>query len=567
MANQIVAMTYNVCFGCMLGSKGSTNYTRDGTALYIATHCYHNRNCLNNIKTTFDNVLSNSKYGSLDLVGIQEASKWQDIIEAISLKNLICISSREINEDMVSLYNPTKFTLDYVTSGNTKPGDGRPGQILLLTEKTTNEKYMFINVHFAHLQTKKQLEDSLDKIIKGLYVQGTGTNLDLVSTKGSITLDDKTIKSYNKVIFMGDTNDHGTVNLWKGFKINGETTKSIKPPNTCCVPESGKNYLRGTGGLNDSKLGDYILINDKLNFITNNEVPMGFNTNGSVFPTSDHLPVVAVINSAAAGPAAAPASWTPPRPPQPAPASWTPPRPPQPAPASWTPTTAPPPLPPRQAAAQEQITYNLKQEHVQKTLRLLNLPDDPNKSGNHILYGVQFKSSHNLKPNEDVHIIFNTDSDYVLIQMISNSNIKGYVNRNYLTPIPPPPETWGYHKLKSTDTPKTLRLTQDDKDPNMIPYDNKHKGKVINDEVNLQLIYDINSSPVNFVRSGKTYNLVRSLKGYTGYVNSAYLVRITSGGSRKKRTLKTKKNKSKKTKTKKTTRKVKKSRKRITRKK
>ena len=303
MANHIVALTYNVCFGCMLASKGNPNYKLDKTAEYIAKYCYHNRlivgkNCLNNIRTTINNVHSN--YGSLDLVGIQEASKWQDIILIRSLQNLICISSMGGSEDMVSLYNPKKFRLDYVTSGNTSYGnDGRPCQILLLNKNDTNEKYMFVNVHFGHHQNKTQLEDKLNRIIsQGLYTRGTGYNLNLVNTHQGIKLDDKTIKSYNKIIFMGDTNDHGK-DLWRGFKINGRTTKSIKPPYTCCVPEGRKTYLRKTSGKSDDdKYGDYILINDKLRFITNNGVPKNFNKRGLVFPTSDHLPVVAIIKSA-----------------------------------------------------------------------------------------------------------------------------------------------------------------------------------------------------------------------------------------------------------------------------
>ena len=96
---------------------------------------------------------------------------------------------------------------------------------------------------------------------------------------------------------MGDTNDHGK-DLWRGFKINGRTTKSIKPPYTCCVPEGRKTYLRKTSGKSDDdKYGDYILINDKLTYKIRNGVPIYFEKNGLVFPTSDHLPVVAIIKS------------------------------------------------------------------------------------------------------------------------------------------------------------------------------------------------------------------------------------------------------------------------------
>lgn len=117
MANHIVALTYNVCFGCMLASKGNPNYKLDKTAEYIAKYCYYNRlivgkNCLNNIRTTINNVRSN--YGSLDLVGIQEASKWQDIILIRSLQNLICISSMGGEEVKIWYHCITQKNLDWI---------------------------------------------------------------------------------------------------------------------------------------------------------------------------------------------------------------------------------------------------------------------------------------------------------------------------------------------------------------------------------------------------------------------------------------------------------------------
>ena len=130
---RIVAMTYNVCFGCMysdieLDDKG--NVKKTGTGVYDVTSreliktCTDKKNadenknnvCLSNIQDVFKKAKQN--FNGLDLVGIQEASNWDKLIEKSPLLDLAYINHKVESADMVSLYNKTKFNLDAFIVGN-----------------------------------------------------------------------------------------------------------------------------------------------------------------------------------------------------------------------------------------------------------------------------------------------------------------------------------------------------------------------------------------------------------------------------------------------------------------
>ena len=75
--DRIVAMSYNVCFGCMYSDANSA---KDLTSQTLAQHCVNTaiaqkKNvCLGNIQTVFQNA--ELEFGPLDLVGIQESTNW-----------------------------------------------------------------------------------------------------------------------------------------------------------------------------------------------------------------------------------------------------------------------------------------------------------------------------------------------------------------------------------------------------------------------------------------------------------------------------------------------------------
>ena len=269
---RIVAMTYNVCFGCMysdieLDDKG--NVTKTGTGVYDVTsreliktctdkkNANENKNnvCLSNIQDVFKKAKLN--FNGLDLVGIQEASNWDKLIEKSPLLDLAYINHKVESADMVSLYNKTKFNLDAFIVGNlskeefistktnlktdkrpfgilnidyTRTCDGRPYQLLFLTYKSSNKKYIFINIHNGHDNDRKKLIQALAKE-KRAFIPNAGTvsfknctyQEDLEKKKDAmmdpttytIQEDYKTTIDANiyEIIFMGDTNDK-KMKLW-----------------------------------------------------------------------------------------------------------------------------------------------------------------------------------------------------------------------------------------------------------------------------------------------------------------------------------------------------------------
>ena len=267
--NRIVAMTYNVCFGCMYsdfsikvdGSKtGKSQY--DVTSEKLVKLCSQEKTgkdtniCLNNIQTVFKNT--KSQFNGLDLVGIQEATNWDTLINTPSLTSLSYIHHKVESADMISLYNHNKFKLDAFIVGNLStemfkdisipdaPGieekykkegsnyrricDGRPYQLLFLTYKSSNKKYIFINIHNGHGNDRKKLIQALAKE-KRAFIPNAGTvsfknctyQEDLEKKKDAmmdpttytIQEDYKTTIDANiyEIIFMGDTNDK-KMKLW-----------------------------------------------------------------------------------------------------------------------------------------------------------------------------------------------------------------------------------------------------------------------------------------------------------------------------------------------------------------
>lgn len=102
--------------------------------------------------------------------------------------------------------------------------------------------------------------------------------------------------SVTTVIMAGDFNDHGNYNYWKEmdlFKhsniniIKNTVVKTLtQPPYTCCD-------VSRTWNNKDNMFGDYILVSSTYDI--NLKIPKNFNYDAQQFPTSDHLPIEAVL--------------------------------------------------------------------------------------------------------------------------------------------------------------------------------------------------------------------------------------------------------------------------------
>ena len=492
---RIVAMSYNVCFGCMFSNEKSIQNSTTNT---LSQHCVdeaikQNKNvCLGNIQLVFENAKID--FGSLDLVGIQESTNWIEIIKTPALNNLSYIHHKAKFEDMVSLYNSDIFNLDAFIVGNISISEGRPYQILFLTHKLSNKKYIFINIHNSHVSTPKTLANSLSQSTQAFVVNPNPNSQksfkDCEKTiKDTIDYIDTISKNKYDIIFMGDTNFHNEHNIWDKT-LNFTPLKQInvsvsscgkKPPNTCCV---GSNKLR-TSIDEDTMYGDYILISKNLKYEINNKIPT-FTYDATSFPTSDHLPIVSVIK-----------------------------------------------LP----SLQEQV-FNVN-DH--KILRLQNDISDPKP--NQYIKNNPFRGQ--LVDNSMMLVYPNgkiTNNNLVFVQAKNDPNKIGYVNFDYLEKSKD-----NEYKLKNTLS-KTLRLQNYKNDPNNPNESNLYpfKGMTINNIDRLCFPNgNITDIGLVIVQNEIDPNII-------GYIQHKYLKHVINGGRiRTRKSIKQNKTNNKKKKTKK----------------
>jgi len=489
---RIVAMSYNVCFGCMYSNENSF---KNSTTNTLSQHCvdeaikYNKNVCLDNIQKVFQNA--EQEFYSLDLVGIQESTNWETIIKTPALEKLSYIHHKAGSEDMISLYNSVIFNLDAFIVGNISKSEGRPYQILFLTHILSNKKYIFINIHNSHRSNPETLANSLSQSTQAFVVKQNPQKSFKDCEKIKNTNDYIDTISQNKydIIFMGDTNFHNKNNIWDKT-LNFTPLKQInvsvsscgkQPPNTCCV---GSNKLR-TRINKDTMYGDYILISKNLKYEINNIIPL-FNYDATSFPTSDHLPIVSVIK-----------------------------------------------LP----SLQEQV-FNVN-DH--KILRLQNDISDPdlNKeiNGNPFRGKLVKRNTNLVYPNGKI-----TNNNLVFVQAKNDPNKIGYVNFDYLEKSKD-----NEYKLKNKLT-KTLRLQNYTNDPNNPNESKLYPFKGMNITYNDILCFpngNITTNKLVIVQNVDDPNII-------GYIRHEYLKHVINGCRiRTRKSIKQNKTNNKKKKTKK----------------
>lgn len=259
----IKVLSYNISFQAMIGKA-------IGTVFKACPKKVDNdkiTECLSNVAKYIENT------GPYDLIGLQEASNWQDIIkQSKKLQNMKYETTKADQEEMISFYNPNKFTLDddnAVIKGDF--GSGRPIQILFF-----KQKICFINVHPGHSGDYKNFDNKINEYINK-YVTGQGFNKTKILNK---------LKNY-EIIIVGDFNSELTSFDNKLFKFidNGRTFygKTDTKTKTCCDSSElvGKNMEYAFDHILYSKEGKH-----KTQVVG---PPLGT-------LQSDHLPVIASIN-------------------------------------------------------------------------------------------------------------------------------------------------------------------------------------------------------------------------------------------------------------------------------
>ena len=289
-------LSWNVCWECMTNNLSGTVV---GTAYALGQLCTPIKPgdkktiCANNIIKYIDESSIN-----FDIIGLQEASKWFILQkDSHKLRNMNYVHHQGGKEHCVTFYNQHRFILNAVKVGDITKG--RPFQILFLVDKLTNENIICINLHNDHffLKNDTTLQTKLSTNIDNAVTVSNSTNMEKVESMNVSSINHLISGKKFNVIFLGDTNDHGIHNFWKGFKPFGNSQIpnlkdlsvssqiSTPPPKTCCDTSSNP--------ISHYTYGDYILISNDMIYKTQNIILPNYDR---TLLTSDHTPVYASVN-------------------------------------------------------------------------------------------------------------------------------------------------------------------------------------------------------------------------------------------------------------------------------
>jgi len=143
----LTVLSYNVSFEAMTNhSSGSAKMLGDkcvpvspGSKLTV---------CAKNTADMIDGLPAGLGVSALDFVGIQEASRWQELQKAAvkTLHLMLSIDGKGNNTQIVSFYNSTRFNLVHHGTWSFAGHADRPFQILVLQEKQGSGGVIFINI-------------------------------------------------------------------------------------------------------------------------------------------------------------------------------------------------------------------------------------------------------------------------------------------------------------------------------------------------------------------------------------------------------------------------------------
>ncbi len=311
MSTNMKVLSWNVSWGSMTGNPANK------TASVISGHC-GSLPKINGSTPCLINVARFIDQSSYDFVAIQEATKWNDILNNSStLKKMGGYVHNQapppFKAEVATFYDKSKYDLLAVKTGNIGTTGGRPYQILFLYGKKDCNFYIFINLHNDHQVKKDTLEKELSKDLQNGVIASSLSNFKNFNKKAVNDISSVISGKTFKVIAAGDFNDHGYGKYWQGLQpfkyttftnLNTLTVSSLQqPPLTCCV---GMRLRKKQG--EDKLYGDYILVSSNLTITQPNYVPTNFEYDASIFPTSDHLPVAIELQSTNICPTTKPAT-------------------------------------------------------------------------------------------------------------------------------------------------------------------------------------------------------------------------------------------------------------------
>jgi hypothetical protein len=139
-------LTYNVCFGCMLGSA------EDVSAQRLALRCASSgddprwpNKCLRQAARNID--VAGECCGGLDIVGLQEAGSWrllQERSRELFAKRAVVT---KVGPEEIVLFVDRRFEVEWLGEGEVS---GRPLQLLLLYDRMDDAPVLLVHLHNHH---------------------------------------------------------------------------------------------------------------------------------------------------------------------------------------------------------------------------------------------------------------------------------------------------------------------------------------------------------------------------------------------------------------------------------
>lgn len=289
----LTTLSYNICLEAMT-NNGSGKLSPSHSAYPLGKKCVpvspgsRLTVCAQNMAHMIDGLAASMHVNSLDLVGLQEASRWHELSTAAS-KSLATMKSVGIKpnmSEMASFYNAAKFSLSK-SQGGLFNGQDRPFLILVLASVTGGSGVIFINVHAPHNWN-----------LNGNYEHVT---FDLLQHELSVALTSMRLTAAERgyrIVVVGDFNETNwdwstgalTAKQWKPFEDAGiDTTVSLQnTPFSCCQADG--NWDDGHGQVKaGNRGGDYVFDSAGAAFL---QVPGSYLASALC---SDHLPMVALL--------------------------------------------------------------------------------------------------------------------------------------------------------------------------------------------------------------------------------------------------------------------------------
>jgi endonuclease/exonuclease/phosphatase family metal-dependent hydrolase len=223
-----------------------------------------------------ENVVRSIQSARFDILALQEASNHPILLKKLGkLGYDKYIYNKSGDVGLLTLCRSERFRR--LASYSSEIQRGSPFQVLLLSDKENNNRNIcFINLYNGDGVDRTALEKALSNNLPEEITRP------MRSEKYSI-------------LVAGDFHDRGK-DYWKKLRPlryakDNRVVSSIKePPKSCCK-------TRRTRLGDDRYYGDYILIDKPSKFAEPNRVLPSFQPDSKKFPTSDHLPVMAVVET------------------------------------------------------------------------------------------------------------------------------------------------------------------------------------------------------------------------------------------------------------------------------